>query len=155
MPSILIGRRELIAGAAATLLLSRQGVAAASGVEVFRDPSCGCCGAWAEHMRKSGYAVTVTDTAEIEAAKRRLGVPEALWSCHTAVIGAYVLEGHVPAHAVARLLAQKPAIRGLAVPGMPSGSPGMEGPLERYDVVAFNASRQHYVFGRYRGAGPG
>lgn len=152
MPTILIGRREFIAGAATSLLTTRGALAARPGLEVYRDPACGCCGGWVEHMKNAGYAVTVMNAADLEATKRGLGVPEALWSCHTALLGTYVIEGHVPAPAVGRLLTEKPAIRGLAVPGMPSGSPGMEGgPLETYDIVAFGEDRR-YVFGRYRGA---
>jgi hypothetical protein len=133
-------------------------LAAAAGgrpqVTMHRDPNCGCCGGWAEHLRASGFPVSVVDTARINAVKTQLGVPSQLWSCHTAQIGNYVVEGHVPASAIERLLAEQPAARGLAVPGMPIGSPGMEGGEEdTYDVVLFGPQGQR-VFARYRGARP-
>lgn len=126
----------------------------AKAITVHKDPSCGCCGGWVEHVRRAGYAVSVIDTSDLETVKRRLWIPSDLWACHTAVLGEYVIEGHVPAHAVDRLLAERPAVAGIAVPGMPVGSPGMEGePMDIYDVVGF-ASGSRVRFGRYRGARP-
>lgn len=95
-------------------------------VEVFKSPYCGCCGAWVTHLEREGFAVKVTPVDDLAASRARLGMPAALASCHTATVGGYVLEGHVPAREVKRLLADKPGARGLAVPGMPIGSPGME-----------------------------
>lgn len=119
-------------------------------VTMHRDPSCGCCGGWAEHLRASGFPVMVIETARLNAVKARLGVPGELWSCHTAEVGGYVIEGHVPAAAIDKLLAQKPIARGLAAPGMPVGSPGMEtGEPETFDVVLFGESGNR-PFGRYR-----
>lgn len=116
---------------------------------VYRDPTCGCCHKWVDHLRAHGFAATVNDAASMGAVKARLGVPKTLSSCHTAEIGGYVIEGHVPADAIKRLLSEKPNIVGLAVPGMPIGSPGMEGPdPELYDVIAFGPDGQR-VFGRY------
>ena len=111
---------------------------------VYRDPSCGCCEAWAEIARKAGYPVRVVDHQDMPAVKRHHGVPEALASCHTAMVGGYAVEGHVPLADVARLLKERPAgIRGIAVPGMPRGSPGMEmpdGAKDPFQVIAFDAA---------------
>lgn len=108
---------------------------------VYRDPECGCCEAWADIARKAGYQVTVENRADMPAVKTRLGVPDQLASCHTAVVGGYSIEGHVPMRHIARLLQHKPRdIRGIAVPGMPRGSPGMEmpdGSTDAFDVMAF------------------
>lgn len=95
---------------------------------VHKTPTCGCCGAWVEHMRQAGFTVEVHDADNLEPVKRRLGVPYGKGSCHTAEIDGYLVEGHVPAAAVKRLLAQRPQARGLVLPGMPIGSPGMELP---------------------------
>lgn len=95
-------------------------------VEVFKSPTCGCCGAWIAHLEREGFTVKVTEMADVGVARARLGMPDALASCHTATVAGYVLEGHVPAREVKKLLVDKPAALGLAVPGMPLGSPGME-----------------------------
>ena len=127
----------------------KNGAAPAPGAEtsspkrmlVYRDPECGCCEAWADIARKAGYDVTVENRADMAAVKTRYGVPGQLASCHTAVIGGYAIEGHVPMQHVARLLHDKPRdIRGIAVPGMPRGSPGMEmpdGSSDPFEVMAF------------------
>jgi hypothetical protein len=120
-------------------------------ITVHRDPSCGCCGAWIEHLRQAGFAAEVVETRALEAVKQRLGVPAELASCHTAEVEGYVVEGHVPAPAIRRLLAQRPQAMGLAVPGMPIGSPGMEGGTpETYEVVLFGPQGRR-TFARYRG----
>ena len=118
----------------------------ASAVEVWKDPSCGCCQDWIEHMQANGFSVTVHDTGNA-AVRARLGLPQRLGSCHTALVGSYLIEGHVPAADIRQLLAEKPKALGLAVPGMPVGSPGMDGPeyggrKDPYDVllVTKNAS---------------
>lgn len=117
---------------------------------VYRDPSCGCCEAWASIAQKSGYAVTLLDDPNMAAVKQRLGVPPELASCHTAQIGEYVVEGHVPLDQVARMLRGRPSgLRGIAVPGMPLGSPGMEvpgGTKEPYQVIAFFKDGRTSVF---------
>ncbi|MFC5302642.1 DUF411 domain-containing protein [Azospira restricta] len=100
----------------------------ATPVEVYKSPYCGCCTEWVEHLRKNGFAVTTHDVDDVPAARKKLGMPERLGSCHTARIGNYVVEGHVPAADIQRLLKEKPKALGLAVPGMPPGSPGMESP---------------------------
>jgi hypothetical protein len=153
----LITRRSVLAGFALAGFATRS--AWAQGlppVAVSKDPSCGCCEAWVEHLRGQGFPVNVTETAEMSRVKARLGVPQALASCHTAEVGGYVIEGHVPAAEIKRLLAERPAGRGLAVPGMPVGSPGMEvegTEPDTYEVVLFGANGQR-TFARYRGVVP-
>ena len=98
---------------------------------VHKTPTCGCCGAWIEHMKKAGFAVDVRDMDDLGPVKERLGVPYAKGSCHTTEVGGYLVEGHVPAADIKRLLAEKPDARGLVLPGMPLGSPGMEVPEGR------------------------
>ena len=123
-------------------------------VKVWKDPSCGCCSGWVEHLRGSGFTVEAIDTADLAAVKTALGVPDELAACHTAKIDSYVIEGHVPAAAIRRLLAERPAALGLAVPGMPVGSPGMEGGTPQpYDVVLFAAASSR-LYGRFIGAEP-
>ncbi len=121
---------------------------------VHKDPNCGCCKGWVKHVQAAGFRAEVTETADMDAVKTRLGVPDALASCHTAEIGGYVIEGHVPAAEIRRILAERPRATGLAVPGMPVGSPGMEVPDARsdtYDVVLFGPAGQT-SYARYRGA---
>lgn len=120
-------------------------------VVMYKDPNCGCCGKWADHMREHGFNVKEVATREMTAIKLDAGLPRALGSCHTAKVGGYVVEGHVPAADVRRLLAERPAVSGIAAPGMPLGSPGMEGPYEpeRYDVVSFDAAGKVEVFARH------
>lgn len=116
-------------------------------VTVYKSPTCGCCKAWVEHLRKEGFRVTAIDTADLEGIKRAHDVPTTLSSCHTAIIGDYVVEGHVPASDIRRLLAERPPIRGLVVPGMPQGSPGMEtGTREKYEVFTFTRDGRTAVF---------
>src|SRR5262245_34706580 len=116
-------------------------------VTVHKDPDCGCCAGWVAHLQKAGFATKVIETKSLYAVRQRLGVPEDLAGCHTAELAGYVVEGHVPADSVRRLLQEKPSAKGLAVPGMPVGSPGMEGGTpERYDVVLFGpAGRRTYM----------
>lgn len=123
-------------------------------IVVTKDPNCGCCGGWVDHMKAAGFPVEVVTTPEVNRVKVRLGVPKELASCHTAEIGGYVIEGHVPADAIKRLMVEKPQGKGLAVPGMPVGSPGMEVPgadPDIYEVVLFGPSGQT-PFARYQGA---
>lgn len=129
-----------------------------STVVVYKSPTCGCCSDWIEHMEKSGFSVEVHDVADVSPVKRELGVGQSLWSCHTAKVGDYVLEGHVPADQVVRMLAEKPAIRGLAVPGMPIGSPGMDVGYDKstwqdYDVVAFDPAGGTSVYAHIKAPG--
>jgi hypothetical protein len=119
-------------------------------ITVYKDPSCGCCKRWIEHLVTNGYRVDAKDTPEMAQIKRTLGVPEALTSCHTAVVNGYLIEGHVPAADIARLLKEKPKVAGLAVPGMPTGSPGMEGGRQQhYQVLSFDKSGKTKVFASY------
>ena len=120
-------------------------------IVVYKSPTCGCCGGWADHVRAAGFRVIERDTSDVGAVKRRLGVLPTLGSCHTAMIGGYVVEGHVPADAIDRLLEERPGIVGIAVPGMPAGSPGMESatPHEPYDVLTFDKDGRTSVFARY------
>ncbi|MGQ0714499.1 MAG: DUF411 domain-containing protein [Gemmatimonadaceae bacterium] len=118
-------------------------------ITVYKTAQCGCCRSWVDHLRKHGFEVTAHDVEDVAAIKTKLGVPAELNSCHTAVTGAYVVEGHVPAADIQRLLAQKPKVAGLAVPGMPMGSPGMEMPgmkADKYDVIAFSKDGKRSVF---------
>lgn len=96
-------------------------------ITVHKDPNCSCCTGWAEHLAKAGFEIKTIDTTRLDAVKKRLGVPSDLTACHTAEVNGYVIEGHVPAAALKRFLDDKPTATGLAVPGMPIGSPGMEG----------------------------
>jgi hypothetical protein len=147
-------RRAFVAGLAGAVLASP--LRASEGlpkVVVTKDPSCGCCSGWADHLKQAGFPVETVETAEISRVKTRLGVPRALASCHTAEVGGYVIEGHVPAGSIKRLLAERPQAAGLAVPGMPVGSPGMEVEgmePDTYEVVLFGPSGQR-TFARYRG----
>lgn len=129
------------AGMAVAALPSVVRAAAPQGtaVEMWKDPSCGCCQDWVEHMQENGFSVTVHATGNA-AVRARLGLPQRLGSCHTALVGGYLLEGHVPAADVKKLLKEKPKALGLTVPGMPVGSPGMDGPeykgrKDAYDVL--------------------
>ena len=124
--------------------------AASAAMTVYRDPSCGCCTAWAEIARNAGYEVEVIDHPEMPAIKQQYGVPDELLSCHTTIVGGYAVEGHVPLEDVQRLLEDKPAgIRGIAVAGMPLGAPGMEVPgatKQPFQVMAFDARGRSSVF---------
>lgn len=148
----------LAAATAAGCGASERGGSAAAQelVTVYRSPSCGCCGLWVDHLREQGFAVEVHEVASLSPVRERLGVPAKLASCHTAQAGDYVIEGHVPADDIRRLLAQRPAGRGLAVPGMPVGSPGMEQGERRdpYQVLLFGAEGAPTVFAEYGRAAP-
>jgi hypothetical protein len=126
---------------------------AAPRILVHKDPNCGCCSGWVEHVRSAGFDTHLNELSDLAPIKSRLAVPPALSSCHTAEVDGYVIEGHVPASAIRRLLAERPSATGLAVPGMPTGSPGMEvsgTPDETYDVVLFGPTWQK-VYARYEG----
>jgi len=142
-------RREVLG--AFSLAIAGVPLAAQRGaaVQVYKDPTCGCCALWVEHLRKAGFTATVTDVDDMAAIKAKYGVPGRVRSCHTALVGGYVLEGHVPAEDVQRLLRQRPGIVGVGVPGMPIGSPGMEVAgvkPQKYDVLAFNKAGETHVF---------
>lgn len=148
-------RRLLLTGAAALGLAATGLVRAqtAQGMEVWKDPNCGCCKDWITHVEQNGFKAKVFDTGN-NAARARLGLPHKLGSCHTAVVQGYVIEGHVPAREIQRLLKEKPQALGLAVPGMPVGSPGMDGPAyggrrDRYDVLLVLRDGSTRVFQSY------
>ncbi|MCU7812820.1 MAG: DUF411 domain-containing protein [Candidatus Thiodiazotropha sp. (ex Notomyrtea botanica)] len=124
-------------------------VVIAADLVVYKSPTCGCCAAWISHMEQNGHQVKVHDRNDLPTIKRQFGVPEHLQSCHTAMVEGYVIEGHVPAEDVERLLKERPAVNGLTVPGMPMGSPGMEGHRkDPYDVLTFKRNGNTDVFAR-------
>jgi len=116
-------------------------------VKVYKTPTCGCCHKWVDHLEEAGFKVDATDMADVTPVKDENGVDADLRTCHTAVVDGYVIEGHVPAADIKRLLKERPAVAGLAVPGMPMGSPGMEGSrTDPYDVIAFDKEGNRFVF---------
>jgi hypothetical protein len=132
------------------LLLAVSFTAAATEIAVYKSPTCGCCSKWVRHLEANGFRVKSYDVKDVNSYKDRYGVPVTLGSCHTAIVDGYVVEGHVPAADIKRLLAERPAIKGIAVPGMPAGSPGMEGPVtDRYDVLSFDANGETKTFARH------
>jgi hypothetical protein len=119
-------------------------------ITVYKDPNCGCCKNWIAYLGKHGYTVDAKDTPNMTEIKRSLGVPDALTACHTAVVNGYLIEGHVSAEDIDRLLAQKPTIAGIAVPGMPMSSPGMDGPrTQGYQVLSFDKTGHTKVFANH------
>lgn len=120
-------------------------------VAVYKTPTCGCCSKWVDHMREAGFTVNATDLDDLNPIKQQFGVAPVNQSCHTAIVGGYVVEGHVPADVIRRMLTEKPDIAGIAVPGMPIGSPGMEvegRPADRYDVIAFDKDGHRHVYAK-------
>lgn len=120
-------------------------------IDVYKSPTCGCCSKWVDHLKANGFTVRAHDTENVVAHKIRLGVPAGYGSCHTAEVGGYVVEGHVPAKEIKRMLKEKPRARGLAVPAMPTGSPGMEtaGRKDAYDVFLVNRDGSTMTFAHY------
>jgi hypothetical protein len=116
---------------------------------VWKDPNCGCCDGWVQHMRKAGFSVTVRPSDNMTAVKQARGVPDDMQSCHTGVIDGYVVEGHVPAADIVRLLAERPSAKGLAAPGMPVSAPGMDQPGEAYTVFLFGAPAGRQIYARH------
>jgi hypothetical protein len=151
------GRRTFLLATAA-LGAARTAAAQPLRVEVWRDPTCGCCSGWVDHLRAADFAVEDRIVPSVAPARRMLGTPSNLLSCHAARVAGFALEGHVPAPAIRRLLAERPAgIVGLAVPAMPIGTPGMEVPghaPDTYDVIAWRADGSHRPFMRFTGAHP-
>lgn len=141
-----VGIAVIALGAAAAIGYSTLR-ADAPKVTVYKSPSCGCCGKWVDHLQASGFQVNVVDQQDLSAVKAAHGVASDLASCHTAIVEDYVVEGHVPADLIHRLLEERPQVAGLAVPGMPVGSPGMEGPNPQpYDVIAFDTAGNRAVY---------
>lgn len=149
-----MNRRNLISaalGAMAAAAVPARAANALPPVEVFRSPSCGCCGAWVDHLKAAGFVVKVTMVEDTALARRKYGLPDKFGSCHTAIVAGYVVEGHVPAGDVKKLLAMKPLAVGIAVPGMPVGSPGMEmGPRkDPFQVLLVDKQGRERVFSAY------
>ena len=147
------GRREFMTAVAIALALPNVAHAASASVEVWKAPTCGCCKDWIRHMEANGFGVKVHDSGNT-AARARLGIPIRLGSCHTALVEGYAIEGHVPAREIRRLLAERPNAIGLAVPGMPIGSPGMDGPVyggrrDAYDTLLVLRDGSTRVFRRH------
>jgi hypothetical protein len=116
-------------------------------IKVYKTPQCGCCKGWVKHLQANGFQVETFDMPDLSSVKQKYGVAPALQACHTAVVNGYVVEGHVPADVIMKLLKEHPAVAGVAVPGMPSGSPGMEGALkQKYDVYTFDRAGHTKVF---------
>jgi hypothetical protein len=142
-------------GAGALALIAAAGINLSAQrpvtIEVFKTSTCGCCALWVKHLEANGFTARVTDMDDLSQIKKKHGVPSRAASCHTAVVGGYAIEGHVPAAEVQRLLKERPAVAGLAVPGMPLGSPGMEfgDTKQPYDVIAFDKAGQLKVFASY------
>lgn len=150
----MISRRTALMAAAAALALPARSNPGKPLVEVWKDPNCGCCVEWVRHLEANGFAVRLYDTGNATM-RARLGIAPTYGSCHTARVGGYAIEGHVPAREMHRLLKEKPAGIGLAVPGMPVGSPGMDGPeyngrKDRYDVLLLAAGGGASVYQSYR-----
>lgn len=150
---LLITRRWLLASAGA-LVLAPQVAAAESGtpITMYKDPFCGCCTIWAQYMTAKGFNVTIEEPEDLAKIKSQLGVPDAVTSCHTALVEGYFIEGHIPADDVRKLLADRPKAKGLALPGMPVGSPGMEvtgRAADPYEVLLVNEDGTTRVFARH------
>jgi hypothetical protein len=145
-------RRQFLVASAATLApvaFARTLFAAAAPavITVYKDPGCECCAKWVKHLSANGFVATVHDTADMDGIKKSMRVPTELQSCHTAVVGRYVIEGHVPADVIKKLLTSKEDVQGLAAPGMPMGSPGMEGGRkDKFDIIAFTKTGKTRVY---------
>lgn len=153
---MLIDRRQLLlllAGVGPALPKPARATASRyPAVRVYKDWACGCCSDWVKHIKANGFEASVENRSDVNSLKRKFGVPEGLRSCHTAIASGYVLEGHVPAKEIIRLLAERPKALGLAVPGMPSGAPGMDGPAQPagpYVVMIFDKNGTYKSFASY------
>ncbi len=119
-------------------------------ITVFKSPTCGCCTKWVSHLQDNGFKVKAINRSDMNGVKSDAGIPRKLASCHTAMVGGYIIEGHVPADDIKRLLKERPDVAGLTVPGMPMGSPGMEGPRQdKYSVLTFTETGKTTVFERH------
>jgi hypothetical protein len=146
-----LNRRHLLAGLPLLFVATRAEAQAGPAIHVVKTATCGCCNDWITHLRNAGFRVTVANVPDVGPTARRLGVPDDLRSCHTASVGGYAVEGHVPAADIRRLLRERPAAAGIAVPGMPMGSPGMEhgSHRERYNTILFTRAGRRSVFARH------
>lgn len=142
--------RKSIRLALAAGLLAFSSAAHAATMTVYKSASCGCCAKWIEHVKKHGFAVKAVNVDDIMAVKAKAGIPDRLASCHTTMVGGYVVEGHVPAADIKKLLAQKPKAKGIAVPGMPAGSPGMEAAYKQpYQTLLLKGDGSTAVFAQH------
>jgi hypothetical protein len=144
----------LVTISALWMLMAAPGIAATldtSDITVYRDPSCGCCEGWTDHLSEQGFRPTEVSTSEVETIKQQYHIPEHFRSCHTAIVQGYVIEGHVPAADIKRLLAERPNVAGIAVPGMPVGTPGMEDGDRRdsFTVFSFDSAGNPAMFNQY------
>ena len=148
--SAIVGGVVVVGFLAALVVMPTKAAGAPIPITMFKSPSCGCCADWGDHMTANGFVVTVRDTENLSPVKADAGVPGRLQSCHTAIVEGYVVEGHVPADLVKKMLAEKPNVVGIAVPGMPQGSPGMEQgqPKQAYEVLLFDAQGRSTVYAR-------
>jgi len=155
LSSSVVTRRAWIGSTVASALVlvgvTRRGVWAANvaptGILVYASPDCQCCRAWIKHLESNGFAPAAQFVNDVAPIKRKRGVPEKLWSCHTAILGAYTIEGHVPADLIRKMVDKRLPLAGLAAPGMPNGAPGMEGAVkDRYEVVSFTRDGKTDVF---------
>ncbi|MEO7085375.1 MAG: DUF411 domain-containing protein [Gemmatimonadaceae bacterium] len=148
----MISRRRFLVSSAIGLVSGRKLFAATppSVITVYKDPGCECCVKWIKHLSANGFVVTAMDSPKMDEIKTTMGVPAAMQSCHTAVVDRYVIEGHVPADVIKKFLAEKPKALGLAAPGMPKGSPGMEmgGAPDHYNVLAFNRDGTSSIYAK-------
>jgi hypothetical protein len=149
----MLSRRKFVAGVTGVFVLSVRGrwlaAVTAAPITIYKSKSCGCCAKWVDHLRDNGFRTTVHDEEGMDRLKDQIGIPGPVRSCHTAKAEAYLIEGHVPAADIHRLLSERPEIAGLAVPGMPAGTPGMAEPGQEggYEVLAFqlDGSTRHFA----------
>ena len=149
--SLLVAAGTLSASVLVAVLIALRPAYAGEEMIVYKSPYCGCCGAWVKHVQKAGLRVRVINRADMASIREKLGMPADLASCHIAAIDGYIVEGHVPADAIKKLLAERPDAVGLFAPGMPLGSPGMESPdgAASYDVILLHRNGSREVFARY------
>ncbi len=147
---VVLGAIAALAFAGIIALVASQRTARAAEVTVYKSPTCGCCTKWVQHLERNGFEVNAIDVRDLVPVKMKHGVSPTLASCHTALVGGYVVEGHVPADVIERLLRERPDVQGIAVPGMPVGSPGMEqgGRKDPYSVVTFDAQGETRIYER-------
>ncbi len=150
MNSRFVTDRRRLRAASAAMLLAGPAIAAREVIEVYNSPNCGCCNKWTEHLRANAFEVKAHDVGDTSVSRAMLGVPVALGTCHTGRVGGYLIEGHVPAKDIQRLLRERPGAAGLAVPGMPRGSPGMEADVkDPYDVLVFQRDGRYAIYQCY------
>jgi hypothetical protein len=147
-------RRRTVLALLSTLAVPALAQPGANEIHVYKSPTCGCCNDWIKHLEANGFKVTATNVPDSRFYRARFGMPAKLGSCHTGVVAGYVVEGHVPAREIKRLLRERPKALGLSVPGMPVGSPGMDGPeyngqVDPYDVLLVQTDGRATVFASY------